>query len=78
MKTPEPEPCERELGKLWALFLEWHENGVLLHHPDYGSCGESQIIHMPPLIGISARGCPQTSDARPVVTWALSQSELVR
>ena len=52
-KAHEPDPRERERGKLWALLLEWHENDVLLHHPDYDSGGESHITHMPPFIGIS-------------------------
>ena len=52
MKTNEPDEVKNKLDEIWSIFLGWHKDDVLLHHPNYESHGESKVIYMPPLIGI--------------------------
>ena len=52
MKTHEPDEVKNKLDEIWSIFLGWHKDDVLLHHPNYESHGESKVIYMPPLIGI--------------------------
>jgi hypothetical protein len=53
MKTHERDERNMKLDEIWSIFLGWHKDDVLLHHPDYRTDGESKVIYMPPLIGIS-------------------------
>ena len=53
MKTHERAELNLKLDEIWSIFLGWHKDDVLLHHPEYRTDGESKVIYMPPLIGIS-------------------------
>ena len=53
LKTHEPDELKNKLDEIWSIFLGWHKDDVLLHHPEYRTDGESKVIYMPPLIGIS-------------------------
>ena len=52
MKTHEADEVKNKLDDIWSIFVGWHKDNVLLHHPNYESHGESKVIYMPPLIGI--------------------------
>ena len=51
-----------KLEEIWSILFGWHEDGVLLHHPNYDNHGESKVIYMPPLIGISTAAYDDVED----------------
>ena len=49
-----PEARDTKLDGLWAIFIEWHRDDVLLCHPNYRPReGESKLVYKPPIMDIS-------------------------
>ena len=49
-----PEARKTKLDALWAIFIEWHSDDVLLSHPNYRPYeGESKLVYKPPIMDIS-------------------------
>ena len=54
MEANAPEARKTKLDSLWAIFIEWHSDDVLLSHPKYRPYeGESKLVYMPPIMNIS-------------------------
>ena len=48
------EARKTKLDAVWAIFIEWHSDDVLLSHPKYRPYeGESKLVYMPPIMNIS-------------------------
>ena len=49
-----PEARKTKLDAVWAIFIEWHSDDVLLSHPNYRPYeGESKLVYKPPIMDIS-------------------------
>ena len=49
-----PEARETKLDALWAIFIEWHSDDVLLSRPNYRPYeGESKLVYKLPITDIS-------------------------
>ena len=49
-----PEARKTKPDALWAIFIEWHSDDMLLCHPNYRPReGESKRVYKPPIINIS-------------------------
>ena len=49
-----PEARKTKLDGLWAIFMEWHSDDVLLSHPNYRPYeGESKLVYKQPIMDIS-------------------------
>ena len=49
-----PEARKTKLDTVWAIFIEWHSDDVLLSHPNYRPYeGESKLVYKPPIMDIS-------------------------
>ena len=43
-----PEARKTKLDAVWAIFIEWHSDDVLLSHPNYRPYeGESKLVYKP-------------------------------
>ena len=54
LEAHKPEARDTKLDGLWAMFIEWHRDDVLLCHPNYRPReGESKLVYRSPIMNIS-------------------------